>query len=1392
MRDSATERRRPRHGPGPAAVLPAALACLALLLLTAPAQAATVTDRPLLFSFDGATATAGPFVRFDGFAGKGVSTIAVDDSCARHEPPLSGAACEAFDPAGGAVYVASGNYPSGGFVSKFHPDGSAWDFSFCGCSSLSGFTNSLGVAVDDSGAHPGRIYVSQYGGESSARAFDPGGRLLWTLYPPHQLTDVAVDPAGLPWLLPASGSGLTRYESAGAPPPPGGCTIAAAGGRVSVDGGGNVDRAAGPAAKYTSAGDCAFSGSASFDAGPVRDLDADQSGPAGHVFALHPTGFSEYESCAEGEAGCAGGERLLGAFAQNVIGSGAGIAYDAPLDRVYAGDGNRNVVDVFGPAQTGTAPDPTIEPATEVGIGKASLHGEVNPQGVPNAYFFEYKKGAEAQSGVWERVRRSEEETLPEDGSNHPASATATDLFGDTTYQVRLVAINTANGLRQVSEPATFKTQKATEAPEVTIDPVGAEPAPPCPSGIGGRSACVSGTIDGRGDSVQWWVERSTDPGCETGFKEPAEEEIQYLPAGTGTPQPVHLELGDLLPAQHYCARIAARNSFEAVSSGIEEFTTAPVPPDQVATGFAAPRTDTSARLNGYANPEGAALTYRFEYKRADRSEEFQKLADETYSGGAREEVVLGEELTGLEPATPYSYRLSVENGADAGSPVQGEAKTFTTRTSAEVAQPDSCPNEEARIAQRSAAYLPRCRGIELVNRPDKGNQNPVVQWLAGHGRGTKPFSAGGEDALWLVRAGAPEGSTGTGSIFLSGQAPAESPQGWATQSLLPPAAQLEGEGQTPYTAIAASGDFSRFLLEPGSFSYVPPAGALMRCDRDRHCVSLVRFPAADIEDHVIEAQEVDTSGDLSHVVAIDHSSEPPTLRDFGAGGAGEALSVMPDGTPAECIEGDGKSFVGSGPAGYSWAAALWRPGYQMIATSDASRVYFQTQPNEPGEHTMSCEEENRKQPLGLYERNREADTTTLIDSGVEATPLHDTHARGASPRFIRAAPDGRSAYFTTVTRLDPADANEGFDLYRWDEAKGKSSCLSCGVKNERGEAIEEVGIGLNGAVLVSDDFSHAYFTSPRMLVPDRGAPGARNLYVLHSGTVRFIAQVGPIGQETSAGGTKLTPDGQVLLFESSRPLSADAIAACTELYRYDAGDGSIECVSCLKGGLTSHGVGNGFTGTASSEANLNDVRFDLTDDGDTILFTTTQALLPADINGTAYVYEWHDGILGLITDGATKFKRGAALPALVGADAGGGDVFFTVAEPGLTGFEADGVANLYDARIGGGFVPPPPPQRCTEESCQGPLQAPPPFPSPGSAGFEGQGNLAATAAAGRCGALNRRARAIGHRAIRLRTRARRARKRPRARRLGRRAARLERRSRGLGKRARRCRRAAR
>ena len=203
----------------------------------------------------------------------------------------------------------------------------------------------------------------------------------------------------------------------------------------------------------------------------------------------------------------------------------------------------------------------------------------------------------------------------------------------------------------------------------------------------------------------------------------------------------------------------------------------------------------------------------------------------------------------------------------------------------------------------------------------------------------------------------------------------------------------------------------------------------------------------------------------------------------------------------------------------------------------------------------------------------------------------------------------------------------------------------------------------------------------------------------------------------TRSGNHELTTDKLAV----SCPSPLGGSGPCEELYRYDDRDGSLECVSCDHGGETTSSFG--VRGEGAS--------FKLSADGETVAFVTAQALAPheLDINKGSDLYEWRAGAQRLITDGVSGFGQGGTATLQPYAlSANGRDVFFKVVDPGLTGFEQDRLANLYDARIGGGFTPPSPHEQCEvlSDTCQGPLGTPPFAALPGSALVFGAGNVSA------------------------------------------------------------------
>lgn len=612
-------------------------------------------------------------------------------------------------------------------------------------------------------------------------------------------------------------------------------------------------------------------------------------------------------------------------------------------------------------------------------------------------------------------------------------------------------------------------------------------------------------------------------------------------------------------------------------------------------------------------------------------------------------------------PSAKSTTRLAARPSAVALSVVA--VVFFALATSASAA----CPNEAIRLAQHTA-YLPDCRAVELVNSPDKGNQHLEI------GSKSRAYTADGRRAFWSVLGGAPGASSGTYNSFVA----TRGPTGWTSKTPIPPVSQQVGGGTLKYIPVAATADLSRFIYmteEPG-LAGGNPAATYVRLGFDQSQDILQHLA----DNHGADLNKVDTTADLSHVLHVNFNLSPRVIEDIGSG-TPEIVSYMPDGSLPSCGILPSKGFVTGGNRPHLYPDSHW------IATTDASRVYFQA--NAAGQ----C---GTLKPSGLYVRIREG--------------IDETIKLASDAAFIRATPDGKTGYFTTPEALSAADENSNQDVYQWTEGVG-FTCLTCVVPDAR--------LATQGKearrVLVSNDFSYVYFTSNNELIPGKGSAGAANLYALVNGTLHFVASTTEVGSLLSDGEVYLSADGNVLTFRTSAKVTGDNIAEgdLLQVYRYDNRDGSLVCVSCVQGGMTTGGV-EVTRGEASA----------MSEDGSTIAFSTPQALLPSDVNGGQDIYSWRNGAVGLITDGVTEFGSEFAAPFVSGINADGTDIFFKVTSPDLTGFEQDGTDNLYDARMGGGFEIPALPLHCAEESCQGPLLAPPAFERPASSGFVGRGNL--------------------------------------------------------------------
>ena len=280
--------------------------------------------------------------------------------------------------------------------------------------------------------------------------------------------------------------------------------------------------------------------------------------------------------------------------------------------------------------------------------------------------------------------------------------------------------------------------------------------------------------------------------------------------------------------------------------------------------------------------------------------------------------------------------------------------------------------------------------------------------------------------------------------------------------------------------------------------------------------------------------------------------------------------------------------------------------------------------------------------------------------------------------------------------------------------------------------------------VNVSADGTHVYFISTLQLDGVRGTAGANNLYLWSGGATRFVATVapsdvtGPVNlarwatdvvapspgkkQGPANDPSRTTPDGRVFIFQSHAPLTGYDSEGRSEIFRYDAVDADLECVSCspIAAPPTSGAeLQSDLRTDPNSPVNAQSHIANLTEDGGMVFFQTGDALVPDDVDGSVDVYEWREGGVSLISSG-----RDGGASNLYGVTPDGHDVFFFTREPLLSVDHNDGVGAIYDARIDGGFPGSEVAAPCLEDACQGSLSPAPVLTVSASAGFQSSGNL--------------------------------------------------------------------
>ena len=294
-------------------------------------------------------------------------------------------------------------------------------------------------------------------------------------------------------------------------------------------------------------------------------------------------------------------------------------------------------------AQAASPPVVVTGAAVDVGPGRATLQGTVEPKGRLTDYYFEY--GTTAKYGS---------KTAATSAGNAAATIAVSVAVGGLragkTYHYRIVGKSDAG--TTVGADRTFSTPAL---PDVATGVA---------SDVGPTSAVVHGRVNPRGRATTTYVEYGTS--SKYGSKT-AEQS-----AGSGTaPVDVSVAISGLAPGKAYHYRLVAASDAGAARGADRSFVTSSKP--SAVTGASSSVGPTSATLSGTVNPQDRSTGWWFEY---GTSTAYGSRTAEQNAGSGVGDVPVSVTVAGLTPGTTFHYRLVVRNASGAAF---GADATFAT-----------------------------------------------------------------------------------------------------------------------------------------------------------------------------------------------------------------------------------------------------------------------------------------------------------------------------------------------------------------------------------------------------------------------------------------------------------------------------------------------------------------------------------------------------------------------------------------------------------------------------------------------------------------------------------------------------------------------------------------
>jgi hypothetical protein len=377
--------------------------------------------------------------------------------------------------------------------------------------------------------------------------------------------------------------------------------------------------------------------------------------------------------------------------------------------------------------------------------------------------------------------------------------------------------------------------------------------------------------------------------------------------------------------------------------------------------------------------------------------------------------------------------------------------------------------------------------------------------------------------------------------------------------------------------------------------------------------------------------------------------------------------------------------------------------------TDDGSRIFFTaTRCGEP-QRVYVRENGTTTRELSVSECNR-ADPDPLCNDPSEVA-------------FLGASKDGSTVLMGSGQQLTNDDTNDSWDVYSVNVTSGDITRISTNAADPTVNTRAPEEGWLSG---MSDDAQTVYFGAQGVLTDQPGptgdlpVDGQWNLYVWHAGDgISFIATTDNFDFQARSGassGAYVTGNGNFFAFKTGKSLDpADTDTANNnngDVYLYDRVAKTLKFVSPGADGNAGVELPTPTPDSDQRRSPANTV----SEDGSRVFLFSSDRIVPEDKNFGYDIYEWANDQVSLVSGGKAENDHA---PVFIGATANGSDIFWDE-YAALVESDIDGLPDVYDARLNGGFPPPPPgpvspPEGCREDACQGPAGERPSRPTPGS-----------------------------------------------------------------------------